>query len=164
MTSPSPIVVLAASLVAGILIGAEPQTPTEHQQAFATQVEPLLVRLCFDCHGNGESEGDLSLEPLATADAVKKSPQLATLIAQKLNLKAMPPAEAPQPTDEERGFLAAWIHQTATRLDCVQEARAGRVTLRRLNRFEYRNTVRDLFGVNYQPAVHFPRRRCGVRI
>ena len=156
MTSPSRIVVLAASLVAGILTGAEPATPTERQQTFVKQVSPLLVRLCFECHGNGESAGDLSLEPLASAAAVKKSPQLATLIAQKLSLKAMPPAEAPQPTDEERAFLASWIQQTATSLDCVQEARPGRVTLRRLNRFEYRNTVRDLFGVNYEPAVHFP--------
>ncbi|MEE3373237.1 MAG: DUF1592 domain-containing protein [Planctomycetota bacterium] len=150
------IVLIGACLLAGIAQGADPQTPSERQQTFAKQVAPLLVRLCYDCHGNGESEGDLSLEPLATADAVKQAPQLAALIAQKLTLKAMPPAEAPQPTDEERAFLAKWIHQTATSLDCVQEARPGRVTLRRLNRFEYRNTVRDLFGVNYEPAVQFP--------
>src|SRR5437763_392294 len=41
-------------------------------------------------------------------------------------------------------------------LDCTQSREAGRVTLRRLNRAEYNNTIRDLVGVDFKPAADFP--------
>jgi len=40
--------------------------------------------------------------------------------------------------------------------DCSKVKNVGRVTLRRLNRVEYNNTIRDLVGVDFQPAADFP--------
>jgi hypothetical protein len=66
------------------------------------------------------------------------------------------PADAAQPTAEERGTIARWIGEFALVPDCSTGERPGRVTLRRLNRAEYDNTVRDLFGVKVRPAADFP--------
>src|SRR3954467_13487407 len=42
------------------------------------------------------------------------------------------------------------------KLDCGKESDPGRITIRRLNRSEYNNTIRDLFGIDFRPADDFP--------
>ena len=68
----------------------------------------------------------------------------------------MPPGDSEQPTPEERQRIVAWLD----RIPCESIARGrvhpGRVTIRRLNRAEYNNTIRDLFGVDFKPADDFP--------
>src|SRR5207249_614593 len=69
----------------------------------------------------------------------------------------MPPKKKMlQPTKEEREFVVAWISNSLTRLDCTSPKDPGRVTIRRLNRAEYNNTIRDLVGVDFKPADDFP--------
>ncbi|RLS43185.1 MAG: DUF1587 domain-containing protein, partial [Planctomycetota bacterium] len=68
----------------------------------------------------------------------------------------MPPVDHPQPADDERQKMIDWINSHAMTLKCDEAVFPGRVTVRRLNRSEYNNTVRDLFGVDFQPASSFP--------
>jgi hypothetical protein len=67
-----------------------------------------------------------------------------------------PPKRKTQPTKEEREFVINWIENALTKVDCGLSRDPGRVTLRRLNRAEYNNTVRDLCGVTVRPADDFP--------
>ena len=60
----------------------------------------------------------------------------------------MPPARKPRPTAAEQQVLERWIKYGAFGLD-PKNPDPGRVTLRRLNRVEYRNTIRDLLGVDF---------------
>ncbi len=55
-----------------------------------------------------------------------------------------------------RDRLVKLIDELANAVDCVRNPNPGKVTMRRLNRQEYRNTVRDLTGVDYEPAKGFP--------
>ncbi len=68
----------------------------------------------------------------------------------------MPPVDEAQPTDDERKLLTDWINDRALTVRCNGPAYPGRVTIRRLNRAEYNNTIRDLFGIDFQPAATFP--------
>ena len=68
----------------------------------------------------------------------------------------MPPKDADQPSEVELQELRAILQAELATFDCEANARPGRVTLRRLNRAEYNNTVRDLLGVDYRPADEFP--------
>ena len=68
----------------------------------------------------------------------------------------MPPEDSPQPTREESARLASWIKTTLGADDCGKPSNPGRVTIRRLNRVEYNNTIRDLVGVNFRLADDFP--------
>src|SRR5439155_26426622 len=52
--------------------------------------------------------------------------------------------------------VVSWISNSLTRLDCTAPKDPGRVTIRRLNRAEYNNTIRDLCGVDFKPADDFP--------
>ncbi|MEE1544544.1 MAG: DUF1587 domain-containing protein, partial [Alphaproteobacteria bacterium] len=81
-----------------------------------------------------------------------------------LHRREMPPEKKPQPADEELVLLVEFIDAELAKFDCSDPAvpvNPGRVTLRRLNRSEYNNTIRDLFGVDYQPAADFPNDEVG---
>ena len=67
----------------------------------------------------------------------------------------MPPAGKPRPTEKEVGLLADWIKRDVFGVD-PHDPDPGRVTIRRLNRVEYRNTVRDLTGFDFKAEEEFP--------
>ena len=67
----------------------------------------------------------------------------------------MPPAGKPRPSDQEVGLLADWIKRDVFGVD-PHDPDPGRVTIRRLNRVEYRNTVRDLTGFDFKAEEEFP--------
>ena len=126
------------------------------EQQFQEQVQPLLAKYCFDCHGNDVSEGDLTLDTFKSAGEILPEQETWQKVIQKLQVEAMPPEGVEQPSAEERQFLIQWVEETLAAIDCVREARPGRTTIRRLNRYEYRNTIRDWLDVDYQATADFP--------
>ena len=67
----------------------------------------------------------------------------------------MPPAGKPRPSDKEVRLLADWIKRDVFGID-PKDPDPGRVTIRRLNRVEYRNTIRDLTGFDFKAEEEFP--------
>ncbi len=67
----------------------------------------------------------------------------------------MPPKNKPAPNRAQRERLVEWIQTTLTAVDCKIKD-PGQITLHRLNRAEYNNTIRDLVGVDFKPAADFP--------
>lgn len=121
---------------------------------YREQVEPFLANYCFDCHGDGATKGDVSLDFADEAAAVRKV-GLWDRVWHNLETHLMPPAEKDQPGDAERAALAGWIERQVFQLD-PQNPDPGRVTIRRLNREEYRFSVKDLLGVNFPVDDNFP--------
>src|SRR5262249_34615279 len=68
----------------------------------------------------------------------------------------MPPASARKPTAQELETINRWLDAVVFKTDCTGPKDPGRVTIRRLNRAEYNNTIRDLLGVDFKPAADFP--------
>ena len=64
----------------------------------------------------------------------------------------MPPEGEPRPTDEELETINSWLDKALV----TENTGAGRVAVRRLNRAEYNNTIRDLVGLDLHPADEFP--------
>jgi hypothetical protein len=126
------------------------------ERDFRAKVQPLLKKYCADCHGGGVTEGDLDLDRFESARDVLRGREEWLKVLQKLAVAAMPPKDADQPSPAERRLLMAWVDDVINHFDCEAEARPGRVTLHRLNQVEYRNTIRDLVGVDYEPAQDFP--------
>ena len=120
------------------------------------EVEQLLTRYCGDCHVGAEAEGGLTVETLSAATARTTDRATWGRVLNQLRGRAMPPDDAAQPSDADRRILEDWIVEYALKADCSGGERPGRVTIRRLNRQEYDNTIRDLFGVDLQIARTFP--------
>jgi cytochrome c553 len=120
---------------------------------FEKDVRPLLARYCVRCHGAARPKGGLSLASIPADPA--KARALWDKVADNLRSGEMPPAGAKRPTAVEMETWTRWLGGVL-KADCNGPQDPGRVTLRRLNRAEYNNTIRDLLGVDFQPARDFP--------
>jgi mono/diheme cytochrome c family protein len=125
------------------------------EQSYKAKVEPLLKNYCFDCHGDGADKGGVALDAFTNFTAHVANQKLWLGVWQNMETQMMPPAKKPQPTEAERKIIAKWIETEVFKLDPANPD-PGRVTIRRLNREEYRNTILDLFGVDFDVTEAFP--------
>jgi hypothetical protein len=116
------------------------------------ELRPFLERFCLKCHGELKTKGNLSLASWRDSASIVASPQSLSTVISRLSEGSMPPEEATQPSQAERQAVISLLRK----LQIQGHAHPGRVTLRRLNRVEYNNTVRDLLGVDIKPADDFP--------
>jgi hypothetical protein len=150
---------LAFVLCAGFLpqhsSAIEPMADPGADLDFVKDVRPLLEKYCFDCHSGSDPVGQMPIDNLDPAGGtiLRKSWQK---VHDNLESTLMPPDDAEQPSVEERKKIVAWLESHPLRIDCSGPTHPGRVTIRRLNRAEYNNTIRDLCGVDFKPAEDFP--------
>lgn len=145
-------IVLAACAAASF---ADSDAPPD--QAFVDgSLKNFLGRYCADCHFGEEPEAGVAFDELPAATDFARTRSRWMRVAGQLRGKGMPPADAEQPPDEARREIADWIERAADYVDCSAPPDPGRVTIRRLNRVEYNNTIRDLLGVDLRPADDFP--------
>jgi len=109
------------------------------------------------CHSAELKSGGLNLEALQTASSISQSREIWERVLRKLRAGEMPPKGVPRPNPEELKTIISWIEGEFLRADRLVRPDPGRVTVRRLNRAEYNNTVRDLLGVAVRPADNFPQ-------
>lgn len=128
----------------------------ELPDAFTGDVLPILNEFCVDCHSGDSPEGNLDLERFSSFERVRSHPAAWVKAEEFLRLGEMPPDDNPQPSADQMRRLRGWIDRY---LDAEARANAGDpgpVVLRRLNNSEYTYTIRDLTGVNLDPAHDFP--------
>jgi mono/diheme cytochrome c family protein len=129
------------------------QSPTD----FDRSVQPFLARTCYQCHNAELKSGGLNLEGLQKPSSITQNREIWERVLRKLRTGEMPPKGVPRPNPEELKTVISWIEAEVDRADRLAKPDPGRVTVRRLNRAEYNNTVRDLLGVDLHPADNFPQ-------
>ena len=122
---------------------------------FHERVEPILETYCYGCHGFGERKGGRAFDEFKSDQALVGDVKLWLAVLKNVRAGVMPPADEARPSDEERKQLFDWIERDVFKTNPA-DPDPGRVTLRRLNRVEYRNTIRDLTGVDYDTTSEFP--------
>ncbi|MGB1924888.1 MAG: DUF1592 domain-containing protein [Rubripirellula sp.] len=125
----------------------------ELEAVYRDQLMPLLRTYCWDCHGEDE---EVVLTGVKSVADLRQNRELWVRALSQIRNGTMPPSDGPELKPELRVQFADLLSEVATSVDCVQDPNAGKVAMRRLNRFEYRNTIRDLTGVDYQTAMRFP--------
>jgi mono/diheme cytochrome c family protein len=142
-------------LAAFVTYGAVAAPKESGANAFENQIKPFLQQYCYDCHGNGKHKGGLALDAYPDIASIHKARDKWELVMRNVTSGEMPPEEKPQPTEEQRKLIANWVESELFYVD-PKNPDPGRVTIRRLNRAEYNNTIRDLVGVDFKPADDFP--------
>ena len=122
---------------------------------FVKKIKPILREKCFDCHGDGADEGGVSFDDLLESNDKELTQKTWHRILKQVRADLMPPIDSDQPSGEQAKQLESWIIQQPLGLD-PDKPDPGRLTIRRLNRVEYRNTIRDLLGVRYDTNSKFP--------
>ncbi|MCX6951105.1 MAG: DUF1587 domain-containing protein, partial [Verrucomicrobia bacterium] len=145
-------------VAAGGLAGSLAAADDAAKASFTTKVEPILAKYCYDCHGNGISKGSITFDEFASVGEMLSKHDLWSKVLKNVRGGLMPPREEDEilrPTPAEVETLANWIKYEAFKTD-PKNPDPGRVTARRLNRVEYRNTIRDLMGFDFNAEVEFP--------
>lgn len=146
---------LLVGLPAGVRGGVEPPATTspddlavELDRRFTQDVEPLLAKYCFECHGADDPAANLRLDRfVGVRDAVSGKIDV-PLIREMVSSGLMPPDEVIPPTSHERLIITQWADAMSAYVPADAPIDPGWFTPHRLNRSEYRNTLRDLLGID----------------
>ncbi len=140
-----------------ILIAFAAKPGEETPSGFAQEGLPFLKQFCFDCHAGDEPAAELALDAFRDNHSLIENRDVWDRVLDMLTTGQMPPSESEhQPTIEESDTFVAHIEAIFEHADRTAKPDPGRITVRRLNKVEYKNTVRDLLGVDFDPTENFP--------
>jgi mono/diheme cytochrome c family protein len=141
------IVFIAVLLVRALSGGATCAVGADDKPAI-DPAGPFFAQHCQGCHSGSKPKGKFLLESLSRDfdDVANRKQWLAVL--ERVKAGTMPPAEKPRPSVKDVETLAVWISERTAAAEATRGSAVGRVAMRRLNRTEYENTVRDLLGVD----------------
>ena len=147
---------LMCGFLAVVPLRSADSTDSAVQREFQNTIRPFLTTYCLRCHGTNAPAAQFDMRPYTTIEAVVDDFARWRLMSERLSAGQMPPATMPQPSAAIRHQVLDWIQAVG-----INEARKhagdpGRVPARRLSNAEYNNTIRDLTGVDIQPAREFP--------
>ncbi|GAB4464352.1 MAG: DUF1592 domain-containing protein [Armatimonadaceae bacterium] len=129
--------------------------PAPNTATFEKSALPFVTKYCLGCHQGDTPSAGVSLSDYKTDAQMLQARNLWEKVGSTVASRHMPPPGMPAPSDKEREAFVSYVQGAITKADCAVKT-PGRVTLRRLNRAEYNNTVRDLLGVTLKPADEFP--------
>lgn len=121
----------------------------------AAQVQTLVSRYCTDCHGRDVLKGGLNLEEMLRQDIAQHSREWEKVI-RKVRARHMPPIGKPRPDDKTFDAFIATLEQPLDRAAAAKPAPGRTDSVRRLNRTEYQNAIRDLLNLEVDAAGLLP--------
>src|SRR6185436_11105387 len=130
--------VLAISLAGAALAGTPRIAP-----APAAETAAVLNQYCVSCHNERVLTANLAIDRL-NPERIQQNPAEWEKVVRKLRTGTMPPPGSPRPAPEVYDATAAWLE---AELDRTAQPNPGRPALRRLNRAEYGNAIRDLLDL-----------------
>lgn len=123
---------------------------------FDSQVLPILTHYCVQCHGPETQEAKLRLDNIKPVWNANGSDVWRQII-RRVEIGQMPPESNLRPTPDEIQFLTRWVQTEENHAELGRRETEGRVVLRRLNRNEYQNTIRDLLGIDTDLREQLPQ-------
>ena len=136
----------------GILSGGAEDALVADRATYESAVVPFMEKHCYSCHGPEKQKGDFRLDDLPVDFGNTSSLSHWIEVMDNINLGDMPPEDEPVPSIEEISAVAEWIAAEIENAEKAARSTGGRVMIRRLNRTEYSNTVRDLLHVDFLPG------------
>jgi hypothetical protein len=109
-----------------------------------------------DCHQGAKAERGVQLDKYHSSAEFSKDIATWRKVSSMLRARKMPPDDSPRPSEDEYRAVNASLEAMLAQADRAGPVDPGRVTIRRLNRAEYTNTIRDLLGIEFNAAADFP--------
>jgi len=132
-------------------VKSEPSVEDRYKSEFL----PILKNYCHDCHGEGIRKGELDFDDFDDIESMVAERERWKRIRGHIDQQLMPPLDEAQPSRAQRDIMLRWIDDAIFPVD-PHNPDPGRVTLRRLNRIEYENTMSDLLGMDVQVKELLP--------
>ncbi|WP_339723319.1 DUF1592 domain-containing protein [uncultured Paraglaciecola sp.] len=152
----SPVVVFILFWL--LLLGINPQSfeETVGEGFTPEQAYELIYERCEGCHNDYIFDGNWSVEDVDASDISHgKNQKIWEAMLKAVSMGDMPPEKKKQLTPEQKASLLHWL-ETSLDSYSVQNPNPGRATIRRLNRSEYANSVRDLLALDVDVTDSLP--------
>ena len=125
---------------------AHAEKPSSEIRDFKNGVQQIFEKHCYECHGREKTKGKVDLTKYATWADLEENPELIEEMIEVLDKNEMPPEEELQPTQNQRDRLILDLKKAFANFTKHDQPLVP-MRLRRMNRFEYGNVVRDLFDL-----------------
>jgi len=121
---------------------------------FMTDIRPIILKKCAQCHGPDEKAGKINFTNIADDKSAALQRKLWRKAMAQIEAGSMPPEEAKELNKEEKQHLLSWMKRTVELVDCNDQANRdpGPIVIRRLSLSEYNRTIRDLMGFEFDAA------------
>lgn len=126
-----------------------------------TQATALFENHCYDCHSAEDAEAGLDMETLATGAFDTSSLAAWSQVVDRIRSGQMPPPDAETLPSPDRDSLVAWAQESIRTTVSGDGIQPGSPMVRRLNRNEYANTIRDLLGIQVNAGHALPSEGAG---
>jgi hypothetical protein len=122
------------------------------------EARQFLGQFCVECHGPEKPRAKLNLQRFETQEKVLADRKVWDEILSRVRGREMPPpdAEKTAPTEEARRAFVRWAEQTLRGAACDDTLRPGPAPVRRLNKSQYRATIRDLLSIHFDASHALP--------
>lgn len=127
----------------------------------AKVIVPFVEKHCAQCHGEKKPKGDVSLHVFKDELSILKARKTWGRVFEQLDSGEMPPQGRPRPAVDDTERFTKAVKSVFERYDRTAKRDPGLVTMRRLNRAEYANTIRDLLSVSIPLGDDFPADQIG---
>ena len=148
-----------ACFIGALLISLLPAHPARAESPLGdslNELRPFLKQHCDACHGAEEQKGDYRFDTLSTDLTDLITLETWQGILDQLNRGEMPPQDSPQPPSAASEEVIETLTPMLQQAYAIRKSTGGQAVIRRLNKFELRNTLRDLFYIehpDFEPAV-----------
>lgn len=150
------VVLFCSALVMSVVGHAADGPDSERVNRFQSQAFPVLEQFCSKCHGPDKQEAGLKVGDLDPNFLRGDDGEHWEEVLNQLNIGAMPPEGEPQLSNDQRNQLTTAITAELKYAAEIRRSTGGRNVLRRLTRYEYNNTLRDLLGIELDFAKDLP--------
>ena len=113
----------------------------------SSTMQQFITKRCAECHDAETKKGNFDITALNPDFTKPETFAHWVKVHDRVRAGEMPPAKKEQPPAAEREAMLKGLNAVLTRSDTNRQRDQGRVPLRRLNRSEYENTMRDLFSM-----------------
>ncbi|HUG66985.1 MAG TPA: DUF1592 domain-containing protein [Pirellulaceae bacterium] len=136
-------------LLVGAVAKGEPQAGAPAAEpGYAESVKPFIEQHCLACHAAETAKAGYRIDLLGTDFAAPSVAEQWKEVIDRINVGEMPPEDRPRPDTEQATALSNWVNDRLREVDLAAKNAGGRIPMRRLNRDEYANTVRDLLQLD----------------
>jgi len=152
-----PLSILATASVTFVAVSAPPVKKIDGSVSSSSykRVRSFVDKYCIGCHGAAGATAGINLSKHTSLEAMLNDRATWDKVIGTIESQAMPPKGVPHPDIAARTAIVNTLQSAFSQADCKIND-PGRVTMRRLNKVEYNNTVRDLLHVSSSPADKFP--------
>lgn len=144
--NPRPVLLLAhCAVLSALFFGPAMARAAD---AYVDAVRPFIESHCLECHDAGTARAGFRIDQLGTDFNQGDTANRWKEVMDRINSGQMPPKDSPRPDADQAFAVATWVAGKLDETTRAAQGAGGRVPLRRLNRVEYANTVRDLFALD----------------